>query len=66
MLFSGIQLVDLRTLSLIGEALLGVFLLTLIDQGRMICLGQRGYVRSPHRRNVDRMRERLQDLLELS
>lgn len=53
-------------MSLIGEALLGVFLLTLIDQGRMICLGQRGYVRSPHRRNVDRMRERLQDLLELS
>lgn len=64
--FSRIRLLELRTLSLISEALLAVFLITLVYQGRMVCLEQRGYVRSPRRQDVKRMRERLQDLLELS
>jgi hypothetical protein len=57
---------DLRTLSLISEALLAVFVVTFFYQGRMVCLEQRGYARNPQRREIDRMRERLEQLLELS
>jgi hypothetical protein len=61
-----IPIVDPRTFSLISEGLLAVFLATFFYQGRMVCLEQRGYARHPGRAEMDRMRRRLEELLELS
>jgi hypothetical protein len=56
-------MLDLRTLSLISEALLTVFLVTFFYQGRMVCLEQRGYARNPQRAEINRMRQRLEQLI---
>lgn len=53
-------------LSLISESLLIIFLVAIAYQGRMVRLEQQGYARNPGQRDMNRMRERLEELLKLN
>jgi hypothetical protein len=56
---------DIIALSLCGQVLLAVFLVTLLHQARMVCQEKNGYIQSNHRTEIDRMRERLEAILAL-
>ena len=54
---------DERAFSLISEALLAVFFISFFYQGRFLCLEQRGYARTPKRAEINRMRERMDEVI---
>ncbi|MEY3544333.1 MAG: hypothetical protein RLZZ247_490 [Cyanobacteriota bacterium] len=56
---------DIITLSLCGQVLLAVFLVTLLHQARMVCQEKNGYIQSNRRAEIDRMRDRLEAILAL-
>jgi len=55
----------ISTVSLCGQVLLAIFMITILYQARMICLEKNGYMHLSRHNEMDRMRERLEALLAL-